>query len=413
MIDVVVVGGGASGLLAAGLLASFDLEVVLLEKNKELGKKLSITGKGRCNLTNKCGTDEVVKNLVVNGNFLYGALARFGPDDVFSFFENLGVKLKVERGRRVFPASDRASEIVEALVNFCKKYGVKILNEAAVDIIYDEEKVLGVLLGDKKIFCENVVVATGGLSYPQTGSTGDGYVWAKKAGHKISKTSPSLVPIVTRQQWPKKAQGLSLKNVRLNVFEGDTLIFSEQGELLFTHFGVSGPLVLSASSHMRKIETEKYRLILDLKPALDFCRLDRRIIREISDFSNCDVINILKKLLPNKLVTIIFDMMNLKPNFKANQFSKNHRKKLVTLLKNLEIDVKSFRSIEYAIITSGGVDVSEISPKTMESKLKKGLFFIGEVLDVDGYTGGFNLQVAWSTAACAAFAISTKKGILT
>ena len=413
MTDVVVIGGGASGLLAAGLLANFGLEVVLLEKNKELGKKLSITGKGRCNLTNKCGAGEVVKNLIVNGNFLYGALARFGPDDAFSFFENLGVKLKVERGRRVFPASDRASELVEALVDFCKKYGVKILNKAAFDVIYNEEKVLGVELGDGKIFCENVVVATGGLSYPQTGSTGDGYVWAKKAGHTISKISPSLVPIVTRQKWPTRAQGLSLKNVRLTVFEGDIPIFSDQGELLFTHFGVSGPLVLSASSHMRKIEAKKYKLLLDLKPALDFDKLNRRIVREISDFPNCDVINILKKLLPSKLVGIIFDMMGLKPGSKANQFSKKHRKKLVTLLKKLEIDVKSFRPIEYAIITSGGVDVSQINPKTMESKLKKGLYFIGEVLDVDGYTGGFNLQVAWSTAAAAAFAISMKRGFLT
>lgn len=413
MTDVVVIGGGASGLLAAGLLANFGLEVVLLEKNKELGKKLSITGKGRCNLTNKCGIGEVVKNLIVNGNFLYGALARFGPDDVFSFFENLGVKLKVERGMRVFPASDRASEIVEALVGFCKKYGVKILNKSAFDVIYNEERALGVELSDGKIFCENVVVATGGLSYPQTGSTGDGYVWAKKAGHKISKISPSLVPIVTRQKWPTRAQGLSLKNVRLTVFEEDIPIFSDQGELLFTHFGVSGPLVLSASSHMRKIEAKKYKLVLDLKPALDFDKLDRRIVREISDFPNCDVINILKKLLSGKLVWIIFDMMGLKRGFKANQFSKNHRQKLVTLLKKLEIDVKSFRSIEYAIITSGGVDVSQINPKTMESKLKKGLYFIGEVLDVDGYTGGFNLQVAWSTAAAAAAAISMKRGFLT
>lgn len=413
MIDVVVIGGGASGLLAAGLLANFGLEVVLLEKNKKLGRKLSITGKGRCNLTNKCGAGEVVKNLIVNGNFLYGALARFGPDDVFSFFENLGVKLKVERGRRVFPASDRASEIVEALVGFCKKYGVKIFNKTAFDVIYDEGRVLGVELDYGKIFCENVVVATGGLSYPQTGSTGDGYVWAKKAGHKISKISPSLVPIVTRQKWPTRAQGLSLRNVRLTVFEGDIPIFSDQGELLFTHFGVSGPLVLSASSHMRKIEAKKYKLLLDLKPALDFDKLDRRIVREISDFPNRDVVNILKKLLPNKLVWIIFDMMGLKPGFKANQFSKNHRQKLVTLLKKLEIDVKSFRPIEYAIITSGGVDVSQINPKTMESKLKKGLYFIGEVLDVDGYTGGFNLQVAWSTAAAAAFAISMKRGFLT
>ena len=412
MIDVVVIGGGASGLLAAGLLARFGLEVVLLEKNSKLAKKLLITGKGRCNVTNLCDVGEVVKNLVVNGNFLYSALTRFSPNDVISFFEEQGVKLKVERGRRVFPTSDRASEIVESLVNFCKKHGVSILNKAACDIIYNEGKVVGVELCDEKIFCKNVVVATGGLSYPQTGSTGDGYVWAKRAGHKISKISPSLVPIITEQKWPTRAQGLSLKNVRLTVFEGDMSIFSDQGEFLFTHFGVSGPLVLSASSHMRKMKTKKYKMVLDLKPALSYDALDRRIVREISNFPNYDLINILKKLLPNKLVLIIFDMLHLKSGFKANQFSREHRKKLVTLLKNLTIDVKSFRSIEHAIITSGGVDVSEINPKTMESKLKKGLYFIGEVLDVDGYTGGFNLQVAWSTAAAAASAISIEKGTL-
>lgn len=408
MVDVVVVGGGASGLLAAGRLASCGVKVVLLEKNDIVGKKLLITGKGRCNVTNKCDIDGVVKNIVVNGSFLYSSLYRFSPDDVIDFFERQGVSLKVERGNRVFPVADKASDIVEALLAFCKQSGVKILNQAVCDVIFEDGNAIGVKLKNEKIFCKNVVVATGGMSYPQTGSTGDGYVWAKKAGHKISKILPSLVPIITVEKWPMLAQGLSLKNVRLTVMEKDRSIFSEQGEMLFTHFGISGPLVLSASSHMRNIENERYRIILDLKPALDFNKLDNRIVREISKFPNYDMINILRKLLPAKLVEPIFSMLELKDGFKANQFSKEQRKRLVTLLKKLTLTVKSFRSVKYAIITSGGVDVSEINPKTMESKIKKGLYFIGEILNVDGYTGGFNLQIAWSTAVAAADAIALK-----
>lgn len=408
MIDVIVIGGGASGLLAAGRLASSGARVVLLEKNDIVGKKLLITGKGRCNVTNKCDVAGVIKNVVINGNFLYSSLYRFSPDDVIDFFESRGVNLKVERGNRVFPVSDKASDIVKALLNFCKDCGVKILNKAVYDLIYEGESVVGVKLKNQVILCKNVIVATGGMSYPQTGSTGDGYAWAKKAGHKISKILPSLVPIITVEKWPTLAQGLSLKNVKLTVIEKDKSIFSEQGEMLFTHFGISGPLVLSASSHIRNIENEKYKIILDLKPALDYNKLNNRIVREISKFPNYDMINILRKLLPAKLVEPIFSMLKLNDGFKANQFSKEQRKQLVELLKNLTLTVKSFRSVKYAIITSGGIDVSEINPKTMESKLKNGLYFIGEILNVDGYTGGFNLQIAWSTAVAAADAIASK-----
>lgn len=408
MIDVIVIGGGASGLLAAGRLASCGARVVLLEKNDIVGKKLLITGKGRCNVTNKCDVAGVIKNVVINGNFLYSSLYRFSPDDVIDFFESRGVNLKVERGNRVFPVSDKASDIVKALLNFCKDCGVKIINKAVYDLIYEGKSVVGVKLKDETIFCKNVVIATGGMSYPQTGSTGDGYAWAKKAGHKISKILPSLVPIITVEKWPTLAQGLSLKNVKLTVIEKDKSIFSEQGEMLFTHFGISGPLVLSASSHIRNVENEKYKIILDLKPALDYNKLNNRIVREISKFPNYDMINILRKLLPAKLVEPIFSMLKLNDGFKANQFSKEQRKQLVELLKNLTLTVKSFRSVKYAIITSGGVDVSEINPKTMESKLKNGLYFIGEILNVDGYTGGFNLQIAWSTAVAAADAIASK-----
>lgn len=408
MVDVVVIGGGASGLLAAGWMASCGAKVVLLEKNDIVGKKLLITGKGRCNVTNKCDVDSVIKNIVVNGNFLHSSLYRFSPDDVIDFFEARGVNLKVERGNRVFPVSDKASDIVKVLLNFCKDCGVKILNKIVYDIVYEGENVAGVKLGDEIIFCKNVVVATGGMSYPQTGSTGDGYIWAKKAGHKISKILPSLVPIITVEKWPTLAQGLSLKNVKLTVVEKDKSIFSEQGEMLFTHFGISGPLVLSASSHIRNIENEKYKIVLDLKPALDYKKLNNRIVREISGFPNYDMINILRKLLPAKLVEPVFSMLKLNDGFKANQFSKEQRKHLVQLLKNLTLTVKSFRSVKYAIITSGGVDVREINPKTMESKIKNGLYFIGEILNVDGYTGGFNLQIAWSTAVAAADAIASK-----
>lgn len=408
MIDVIVIGGGASGLLAAGRLASAGAKVVLLEKNDIVGKKLLITGKGRCNVTNKCDVAGVIKNVVINGNFLYSSLYRFSPDDVIDFFEAQGVNLKVERGNRVFPVSDKASDIVKALLNFCKDCGVKILNKAVYDLIYEGESVVGVKLKNQVIFCNNVIVATGGMSYPQTGSTGDGYAWAKKAGHKISKILPSLVPIITVEKWPTLAQGLSLKNVKLTVIEKDKSIFSEQGEMLFTHFGISGPLVLSASSHIRNIENEKYKIILDLKPALGYNKLNNRIVREISKFPNYDMINILRKLLPAKLVEPIFSMLKLNDGFKANQFNKEQRKHLVELLKNLTLTVKSFRSVKYAIITSGGVDVSEINPKTMESKIKNGLYFVGEMLNVDGYTGGFNLQIAWSTAVAAADAIASK-----
>ena len=408
MFDVVVIGGGASGLLAAGRLASLGASVALLEKNDAVGKKLLITGKGRCNITNKCDIDGVINNVVVNGSFLYSSLYRFSPDDVIEFFEKQGVLVKVERGNRVFPVSDKASDIVKVLLGFCRKYGVKILNQTVYDIIFEKDSVVGVKLKKEKIFCKNVIVATGGMSYPQTGSTGDGYVWAKKAGHKISKISPSLVPIVTVEKWPTLAQGLSLKNVKLTVIEKNKSIFSEQGEMLFTHFGISGPLVLSASSHIRNIERVKYKIILDLKPALDFSKLNNRIVREISKFPNYDMINILRKLLPAKLVGPIFSMLKLNDGFKANQFNREQRKSLVNLLKNLTLTVKSFRPIKYAVITSGGVDVSQINPKTMESKIKNGLYFIGEILNVDGYTGGFNLQIAWSTAASAADAIALK-----
>lgn len=408
MFDVVVIGGGASGLLAAGRLASLGAKVVLLEKNDIVGKKLLITGKGRCNVTNKCDIDGVIKNVVVNGSFLYSSLHRFSPEDVIDFFERQGVILKTERGNRVFPVSDKASDVVKALLDFCKKYGVKILNQTVYDIIYEGRNVVGIKLKKEKVFCKNLIVATGGMSYPQTGSTGDGYVWAKKAGHTISKILPSLVPIVTVEKWPTLAQGLSLKNVKLTVIEKDKSIFSERGEMLFTHFGISGPLVLSASSHIRNIENEKYKIVLDLKPALDFNKLNNRIVREISKFPNYDMVNILKKLLPAKLVEPVFSMLKLKDGFKANQFNKEQRKCLVNLLKNLTLTVKSFRPIKYAVITSGGVDVSEINPKTMESKIKNGLYFIGEILNVDGYTGGFNLQIAWSTAVSAADAIALK-----
>lgn len=402
MTDVVVIGAGASGLLAAGKLASFGTRVVLLEKNKTPGKKLAITGKGRCNITNNCDVCDVIKNVPTNGNFLYSALSKFSPFDVMEFFERLGVKLKVERGNRVFPVSDKAYDVISALVKFCKDSGVFILNQTAVDIVYNNGRVKSVKTNNQIIECKYVIVATGGLSYPQTGSTGDGYLWAKKAGHKITPLFPSLVPIVTAESWPTMAQGIPLKNVKLSVFDGKKCIFSSQGEMLFTHFGVSGPLVLSASAHMGPIKSGRYKMFIDLKPALDKTKLENRILREISSAKNKSIKSVLRKLLPQKLIMPCCTLLNLNYNLKANQFTKEQRLKLVDLLKCLPMTVKAFRPIKDAIITSGGVDVSEINPKTMQSRLQEGLYFIGEILDLDGYTGGFNLQIAWSTAATAA-----------
>jgi len=397
--DAIIIGGGAAGLMAAWAASQNGKEVLLLEKNKLLGKKLLITGKGRCNVTNNCTTEEFMANIPSNAKFLYSAYSRFSCIETMRFFEERGVKLKTERGNRVFPESDKAKDIVLAFERALKNDFIEIKNDKAKELIIENGEIKGVKCEDGEYFASSVLVATGGKSYPLTGSTGDGYDFAKQAGHTITPLVPSLVPIVSKESFPAEMMGLSLKNVVLSLKDSQTgkILFSEMGEMLFTHFGVSGPLVLSASAHIRKMQPDRYLLVIDLKPSLSEEKLDLRIQRDFSDNLNKDFINSLGKLLPAKMIPVVARLSGIPANTKVNQITKKQRAELVKLLKNFTITAKAFRPIEEAIITGGGVNVSEINPKTMESKLVKGLYFAGEVLDVDAYTGGFNLQIAFST----------------
>lgn len=397
--DAIIIGGGAAGLMAAWAASQNGKRVLLLEKNKLLGKKLLITGKGRCNVTNNCTTEEFMANIPSNAKFLYSAYSRFSCIETMRFFEERGVKLKTERGNRVFPESDKAKDIVLAFERALKNDFIEIKNDRAKELIIENGEIKGVKCEDGEYFASSVLVATGGKSYPLTGSTGDGYDFAKQAGHTITPLVPSLVPIVSKESFPAEMMGLSLKNVVLSLKDSQTgkILFSEMGEMLFTHFGVSGPLVLSASAHIRKMQPDRYLLVIDLKPSLSEEKLDLRIQRDFSDNLNKDFINSLGKLLPAKMIPVVARLSGIPANTKVNQITKKQRAELVKLLKNFTITAKAFRPIEEAIITGGGVNVSEINPKTMESKLVKGLYFAGEVLDVDAYTGGFNLQIAFST----------------
>lgn len=405
--DVIIIGGGASGLFSSILLARRGKSVLLLEKNKILGKKLLITGKGRCNVTNNCDAETVLNNIPRNSKFLYSAVYSFSPSDTMYFFEELGVPLKTERGNRVFPVSDDAKDIVKALINEIKRLGVTVVNKKASEIIIDNNKVVGVKCGDKAFLSDSVIISTGGKSYPKTGSTGDGYKFAEYTGHTVTDIKPSLVPLETKQRFPKELMGLSLRNVTLSLWESENKkpVYSELGEMLFTHFGISGPLVLSASAHMNNLDKKDYYILIDLKPGLDEKALDKRILRDFSDNPNRNFGNVLKKLLPAKLIPVIIELSGIDAEKKINNISKEQRKKLVVLLKNLRIDIKGFRPVDEAIITRGGVNIKEINPGTMESKLISGLYFVGEILDVDGYTGGFNLQIAFATANLAAQSI--------
>ncbi|MGB9682630.1 MAG: NAD(P)/FAD-dependent oxidoreductase [bacterium] len=395
---VIVIGGGPAGMMAAGVAGSRCLEVSLIEKNGILGKKLLLTGKGRGNITNDTDIRGLVENIPVNGKFLYSAFNKFSNRDLIEFFNNLGVETKVERGGRVFPVSDRASSIVDALKRYLEKNNVKIIKGKAKKIIAEDNRIVGVLLEDGRLLlCDSVVIATGGMSYPDTGSTGDGYRFAKELGHTIIPLKPSLVPLEIAEEWVKRLQGLSLKNVAISVFKKDKKIYSDFGEMLFTHFGISGPIVLSASSHMRDIVGNRYRVVIDLKPALSEGELDKRVQRDFSKYSRKIFANSLDDLLPKKLIPVIIELTGIAPVKVVNQITKEERMLLVKLIKNLSLTVRGFRPIREAIVTSGGVKVEEIDPSTMESKIIKGLFFAGEVIDVDGYTGGFNLQIAFST----------------
>lgn len=398
--DVIVIGGGAAGMMAAHAAALYGKQVLLLEKNNRLGKKILITGKGRCNITNRCDTDTFIRNVPQNGRFLYSAVNQLTPEETIAYFENSGLSVKTERGNRVFPVSDRAGDVADVLERNIRECGVEIRPERVTRILTEGGAARGVECeSGERYLAPSVILATGGLSYPRTGSTGDGYRLAENLGHRVTELKPSLIPIVTEEVWCKKTQGLSLKNVTLSLVDrrDEKVLYSELGEMLFTHFGVSGPLVLSASSHLRRMEPGRYLLRIDLKPGLSEKQLDARILRDFSEQANKDFGNSLGKLLPKKLIPVIVRLSGIPYDQKVNQITREMRGKLCGLIKNLTLTVSGFRPIEEAIITSGGVDVKEISPKTMESRLVKGLFFAGEVIDVDAYTGGFNLQIAFST----------------
>ncbi len=406
---VIVVGAGPAGLFASIQAAGKGADVTVIEKRERPARKLMITGKGRCNLTNQVDIQEFIENAPGNGEFLYSAFYSFTNNQLVDFFSQLGVKTKVERGGRVFPESDRAVEIVDALVRYAEKSGVRILCNSEMDKILEENgQVRGIRLKDgNKYICDALILSTGGMSYPLTGSTGDGYRAAKALGHTIVEPRPSLVPLETREKWVKELQGLSLRNVAIKVvYNEKKTLYQDFGEMLFTHFGVSGPIVISSSRHLlevfypakgQKAANQQVKLIIDLKPALPSEKLDERIQRDFSKFSNKQFKNALTDLLPSKLIPVIVKLSGIESDKAVNQVTRAERSRLVQLLKNLEVTIKGFRPIEEAIVTAGGVHTAEINPSTMESKLIRGLYFAGEVIDVDAYTGGFNLQIAFST----------------
>ncbi|MBQ2734362.1 MAG: NAD(P)/FAD-dependent oxidoreductase [Clostridia bacterium] len=400
---VIVVGGGAAGLMAAISAAEAGAEVTIFERNDRVGKKLRITGKGRCNVTNNCDTNEFLLNVPTNPRFLYTALSHFSTTDTMDFFESAGVPLKTERGKRVFPQSDKAGDVVAALEKLCRTRGVHIVHKKVHTIVVEDGCVQGVETADGVTCADSVILCTGGKSYPLTGSDGDGYRFAKAVGHTVTKLYPSLVPLVAEGKLCASMQGLSLKNVKLRAVEraSGKVVFEDFGELMFTHFGLTGPLVLSASAHLSDIVPGKYEVRIDLKPALDEKTLDTRILSDFEKYRNRDFLNALDDLLPQKLIEPFVKLCEIDPRKKVHSVTREERERMVHHLKSLCILLRGFRPIEEAIITRGGVSVKEIHPKTMSSKLVSGLYFAGEVIDVDAYTGGFNLQIAFSTAVLA------------
>ena len=402
MTDVIIIGGGAAGCFAAVWAARYGKSVIVFEKNEKLGRKLRITGKGRCNVTNNSSTDEHMKNIPVNPRFLYSSFSNFDADSTMGFFEGLGVPLKTERGNRVFPVSDNANDIADALAREMKNLGVQVVHSRVTKLITKNGAVKGVKAGGQEYPCSSVIIACGGKSYPNTGSTGDGYTLAESVGHTVTELKPSLVPLTSPDRYCTEMMGLSLRNVTLKLMDGEKAIYSEMGEMLFTHFGVSGPLVLSASSHIRDMQPNRYKLLIDLKPALTAEQLDARIQRDFAENLNRDFSNGIRVLLPAKLIPVAVKLSGISPQQKVNGITKEQRHKFGELLKAFPVRISGFRPIDEAIITSGGVSTKEIDPKTMGSRLCSGLFFAGEVIDVDAYTGGFNLQIAFSTAYTAA-----------
>ncbi len=398
---IAIIGAGAAGMMAGIVCARLGADVTIYEKNSLPGRKLMITGKGRCNLTNNCTTNEFIANVPTNPRFMYGPLSRFTPDDTMAFFEELGVPLKTERGNRVFPVSDKAGDIVRAMENECKRLGVRFIQAKVRNIGTTGDTVSGIYTDVFHPY-ERVIVATGGMSYPRTGSDGDGYMFAKKLGINVTPLSPSLVPLETVEKWCASLQGLSLKNVSLSAYDGERRVYTDFGEMMFTHFGVTGPMILSASSYLRDITPGRYRLVIDMKPALDEITLDRRLLSDFAKYSNKNFSNALCDLLPSKMIDVFVSLSGISPQKKVNNITREERVGITHLMKHLTVTVRRPRPIDEAIITSGGIDIGELSPKTMESKKIKGLFFAGEVIDVDAYTGGFNLQIAFSTAYTAA-----------
>ena len=392
---VCVIGGGAAGMMAAGTALMNGALVTIFENTDRLGKKLAITGKGRCNVTNSCDTEEFLSNVTKNPRFLYTALSAFSPEDTISFFESMGVRLKTERGKRVYPESDKAIDIVKAMRSY----------SSSAEIIY--EKVISVKKNDnnftvktakRELEFDKVIIATGGKSYPLCGSDGSGYKLAMKLGHRVTELIPSLIPLTSNSPLCEEMQGLSLKNVGIRILDqGRNIIYTDFGEMMFAHFGVTGPVILSASAHLRDLDISSLTLSIDLKPALDEKTLDARLLSDFSKNVNKDLINSLSELLPSKMIEPFVELTGIDPRKKINSITKEERRKILETLKDFEIPLSGFRPIEEAIVTSGGVDVKEIKPKTMESKLLQGLYFAGEVIDVDAYTGGFNLQIAFST----------------
>lgn len=402
MTDIIIVGGGAAGCFAAVWAARFGKSVIVFEKNERLGRKLRITGKGRCNVTNNSPVEEHMRNIPVNSRFLYSAYSSFDAESTMAFFEELGVPLKTERGNRVFPVSDNAHDIADALAREMKKLGVKVVNAQVTQLLAENGAVRGVRAGGREYESGSVLIACGGKSYPATGSTGDGYKLAESVGHTVTELKPCLVPLVSPDKYCAELMGLSLRNVTLSLYDGNKEIFSELGEMLFTHFGVTGPLVLSASSHIKDMKLNRYTLKIDLKPGLTPEKLDERIQRDFSENLNRDFVNGIRKLLPAKLLPIAARLAEIPEELKINSVTKEQRRRFGELIKAFPVRISAFRPIDEAIVTGGGVSVKEINPKTMESKLVSGLFFAGEVIDTDAYTGGFNLQIAFSTAYSAA-----------
>ena len=392
---VCVIGGGAAGMMAAGTASLYGADVTIFESMPFLGKKLAITGKGRCNVTNASGIQELLDNITKNPRFLYSALSTYTPEDVMSTFENLGVRLKVERGNRVFPESDKAKDIVDAMRRYCE--GAEVINEKVKKLFANKDGIFTVKT-DKEYTFDRVILATGGKSYPLTGSDGSGYKLATSLGHHVTELIPSLIPISSPSPLCAEMQGLSLKNVGIKILgeKGETL-YTDFGEMMFTHFGVTGPMILSASAHLRGYDISKLSLSIDLKPALDEKTLDARLLGDFKVNANKDFINSLSALLPSKMILPFISLTGIDERKKVNAITKDERKIILSTLKDLRIPLSSFRPIEEAIVTSGGIEVKEINPKTMESKITPGLYFAGEVIDVDAYTGGFNLQIAFST----------------